>query len=87
LNNGKFHVYASYQILLGVIKSRRMRSAGHVAHNREMGIASGKSLRKPEGSDRSNDFSIDRIVMILNLSIYTVYKNSICTSEKWVGIV
>jgi len=26
-----------------------MRSAGHVAHIREMGNASGKLLRKPEG--------------------------------------
>jgi len=44
-----------------------MRSAGHVAHIREMGNASGKLLRKPEGSDRLNDFSIDKIIT-LNLS-------------------
>jgi len=67
LYSGKFHIYATTHILLGVIKSRRMRSAGHVAHIREMGNASGKLLRKPEGSDRLNDFSIDKIIT-LNLS-------------------
>jgi hypothetical protein len=42
-----------------VIKLRRLRSAGHVTHIREMGIASGKLLRKLEGSDSLNYFSID----------------------------
>jgi hypothetical protein len=67
LNNGKFHIYASHHILLGVIKLRRMGPAGHVAHVRQMGNASGKLLRKPEGSDRLNDFSVDKII-IPNLS-------------------
>jgi hypothetical protein len=67
LNSGKFHICASHQVLLGVIKSRRMRSAGHVARIREMGNVCGKLLRKPEGSDRLNDFSVDKIIMIFNL--------------------
>jgi hypothetical protein len=45
-----------------------MRSAGHVAHIREMGNASGSFLRKPEESDCLNDFSVDKIIVISNLS-------------------
>jgi len=45
-----------------------MRSAGHVARISEMGNASGELLRKPEESDHLNDFSIDKIIMIFNLS-------------------
>jgi hypothetical protein len=44
-----------------------MRSTGHVAHIREMGNVSGELLRKPEGSDCLNDFSVDKIIT-LNLS-------------------
>ena len=68
MNSGKFHIYASHQVILGVMKLRRIRPAGHVAHIIEMGNASGKLLRKPEGSDRLNDFSVDKIIMIFNLS-------------------
>jgi hypothetical protein len=64
LHNEEFHNLYTSPNVIRVIKSRRVRLAGHVACMGEMRNAYRIFISKPEGSDHSEDLSIDgRIIL------------------------
>jgi hypothetical protein len=68
LHNKKLHNFHSSPSIIRIIKSRRMRWAGHVARMGEMGNADRILVGKPEG-DRMLKLSVS-FVIILYFTIF-----------------